>query len=69
MGYRHSAAEGTAAIEIFPITGRKAANSAASAGLSRAVENSGGAVNLKTLRSRDISRSGDLLLPGAKFLS
>ena len=36
MGYRHAAAERKAAIEVFPISGRKAASAAAAAGLSAA---------------------------------
>jgi len=36
MGYRHPAAEGKAAIEVFPISGRKAASAAGAAGLAAA---------------------------------
>ncbi len=36
MGYRHSAAEGTAAIEVFPVKGKKVALAAGEAGLSAA---------------------------------
>ena len=36
MGYRHPTAEGKAAIEVFPITGRKLVAAAGAAGLSAA---------------------------------
>jgi len=36
MGYRHAAAEGKAAIEVFPITGKKVMAAAGVAGLSAA---------------------------------
>jgi hypothetical protein len=36
MGYRHPAAERKAAIEVFPVSGKKAASAAAAAGLSAA---------------------------------
>lgn len=36
MGYRHPIAEGKAAIEVFPISGRKAVTAAGTAGLSPA---------------------------------
>src|SRR5260370_21644355 len=36
MGYKHPAAEGKAVVEVFPITGRKIAAAAGTAGLSAA---------------------------------
>jgi len=36
MGYRHPAAEGKAAIEVFPVSGKKAAAAARAAGLDAA---------------------------------